>query len=153
MGPPDTPRVVGSCRVRSGETAVQLCPSLVDLNSTLAPVYSTCASCGEIKSGDVHWKRYFPSPAGWPSGLSGQGVMMRARPVLWSPRPRKPELSPPNVMSGSSRRAWMWPDSPATSYHWARSIPPGQRLGPHTPELSCWAPHTRYGKWLVVVTW
>src|SRR2546422_365469 len=93
MGPPDTPRVVGSCRVRSGDMAVQLCPSLVDLNSTLAPVYSTCASCGEIKSGAVHWKRYFPSPAGWPSGLSGQGLMIRKKPVRWSTRARKPELS------------------------------------------------------------
>src|SRR5947208_1645879 len=73
IGPPETPSIAGSCRVRSGEIGVQLCPSFTDLNSALPPMYNTRGSCGEIKSGAVHWKRYFPSPAGCPSGLSGQG--------------------------------------------------------------------------------
>src|SRR5712671_3423921 len=100
MGPPEGPSVAGSWRVRSGDTTVQLCPSLVVLKSTLAPWYSTWGSCGEINKGAVHWNRYFPSAAGGPSGLSVHGLMNRKAVVLWPTRPRDPELSPPEVMSG-----------------------------------------------------
>src|SRR5438270_11120032 len=37
IGPPEGPSVAGSWRVRSGDTTVQLRPSLVGLNATVAP--------------------------------------------------------------------------------------------------------------------
>ena len=49
--------VVGSWRVKSGETAVQLWPSSLDLKSTFAPMYSVLGSCRDASSGAVHWKR------------------------------------------------------------------------------------------------
>src|SRR5262245_17446469 len=58
-------------------------------------------------------------------------------------------------MSGSSHRAAIHPDSPppASFQSSIPNVPPGLRLGPQSVELSCCAPHTRYGKWFVVITW
>ncbi len=44
IGPPDATMVLGSCRVRSGLIASQLCPSLVVFQTRWLPVYSTSGS-------------------------------------------------------------------------------------------------------------
>src|SRR5437867_11717550 len=70
MGPPEGPCLLFSLRVRSALTIRQVCPSFADLNRTCAPMNRSFGSSGDSTIGNVHWKRYFRSPAPQPIGLS-----------------------------------------------------------------------------------
>src|SRR6476660_7781676 len=54
IGPPESPIVDGSWRVRSGLMRVQLRPALVVFHTCCDPTYSTLGSVGEYTIGNVH---------------------------------------------------------------------------------------------------
>src|SRR6185503_14394798 len=123
---------------------VQLSPPLVDLCTCCEPAYRTFELCGLTMIGNVHWNRYFRSFAGWPIGLSGHGLTFRSRPLRRSFRVSSAPYEPAYTTSGSSLRAAIQPDSPppASFQSLIAIVPSGERLGPHSVELSCCAPHT-----------
>src|SRR5437660_929016 len=100
MEPPEGFCLALSLRVRSGLMAVQLCPPLVDLNNDSPAVYSVLGSCGEINSGDVHWKRCSSFSAPLPEGSSGSTEMSVACSVRLSKRVAM-YSAPPKMIFGS----------------------------------------------------
>src|SRR5438309_10082398 len=102
IGPPDGPCLLLSLRVRSGLIACQLCPSLLERNSTWAAMNRSLGLSGATTIGNVHWKRYLRFAAPQPIGLSGQALIVRSCPVRWSYRVMSPSSLPAETMSGSS---------------------------------------------------
>src|SRR5207253_8750173 len=132
---------------RSGLIGLNVCPSSSVWKMTLLPTYIRRGLPGEITIGNVHWKRYLASAASWPIGLLGHGFTSRSKPFLMFFLVSKPPYEPANTTSGVSGTTAMYPLSPPpTSYQSVISMPPAFRLGPHSVELSCCAPQTRYGK-------
>jgi hypothetical protein len=71
MGPPESPRVDGSARVRSGLILVQLWPSLVVFHTCCDEMYSVFGSNGSNTIGNVHCQRSGRSRAGSPEKNRG----------------------------------------------------------------------------------
>src|SRR3954470_7123394 len=78
IGPPESPSVAGSAKLRSGLISCQDCPPFVDFITCCEPAKTAFGSAGFVTSGYDHWKRYFSLPAAEPMGLSGQGSIRRA---------------------------------------------------------------------------
>jgi hypothetical protein len=88
IGPPESPSVSGSARVRSGLIRRQLWPSLVVTNRCCEEAYTASGRRGVVMIGNVQWKRSLRSLAGCPIGLSGQMLMLRVCSVRRSNRDR-----------------------------------------------------------------
>src|SRR5207247_10792670 len=71
IGPPDHCCLFLSLRVRSPLIFSQLCPPSRVRKTIWAAWYTTFGSCGEMRIGAVHWKRYFISAGVIPDGLHG----------------------------------------------------------------------------------
>src|SRR5260370_40545621 len=84
MAPPESPRVFGSPRVRSGLMAFHVWPSLVVRHKCCDEVYSTFESLGENTMGKVHCQRSFRALAGMPEKKRGLIWIYRICPVVRS---------------------------------------------------------------------
>src|SRR5580698_2109551 len=71
IGPPESPSVFGSARVRSGLIFSQFCPSLVVFHKCCDDVYRIFGSTGENTIGKVHCQRSFSALAGIPEKNRG----------------------------------------------------------------------------------
>src|SRR5882762_2435789 len=82
-----------SLSVKSGLMTCQLWPALMVRWTYWLPAYTVLRSCGDNASGKVQLKRYFKSPAGTPTVVSGQISTSRA----WRVRSSKRSTVPPRL--------------------------------------------------------
>src|SRR5437899_490778 len=92
--PPEICCLLLSFVVKSGLIVFQVMPPSLLMWTNWLPAYRVLRSYRETTNGMVQLKRYFTSPAGHPSGLSGHISTLRDMPALTSYRATMPPTLP-----------------------------------------------------------